>query len=283
MHTQQQIQDLGILNKGLQLLNIDVALKPAARLQHAVPCRFINNADGSLRWLWPASSDSPQFLRFQSGAERQKWSTQIVRAAFALRMPGLVSSGKTVIYTTAIGARQLQRLTDWAISTGKQGVNRKLLIWHEDKEGQSAFTKLSLSIWSAKSIYKERMAIQSPAPDGIVIPQNINTRCLAFSQQDVLGQKGFQVIDQISDLPLTTFQQWLSEDLRLQKLNEVRWYRQAQQWLQSPDSHLEESISEILLQRMRTLIDCMLPEATVPVSRAHGDFTPQNVQRRGMN
>lgn len=280
MHTEQQIQDIGLLNKGLQLLNIDVALQPGVRMNHAVACRFMNNPDGSLKWLWPASARKPQMLRFHNvlnqGGERL---ARKVRASFRLGMPGLVS-GKTTIYTTAIGQRQLQRLADWAIYTGQEGVNRKLVIWHEDKAGQAAFTKLSLSIYAAKNIYTERIAIQQPTPDVVVVPETIVTRCLAFTQQDLSGI-AHSPLQTVADLPVTAMQQWLGYDLRMHTLSEASWYCDAQSWLQTARPGKDERISEVLLQKMRTLIDCMLPQAKVPVSRAHGDFSPWNARRIG--
>ncbi len=282
MHTEQQIQDIGLLNKGLQLLNIDVSLRPTERLRHPVACRFINNPDGSLRWIWPEASRKPQFLRFYyQGSTRGKLFARAIRAGFALRMPGLVTSGKRVIYTTAIGERCLRQLQDWAIFTGTAGINRKLVIWHEDASGRSAFTKLSLSIPAAKNIYTERSAIMQPAPEGIVLPETIHTRCLAFTQGDLFSDKSAKPVCEFSELPLAPMQRWLGYDVRPEKLSEASWYREAQAWLQAPKRSKDDRISEVLLQKMRTLIECMLPQAAVPVSRAHGDFTPWNVRLRG--
>ncbi len=282
MHTEQQIQDIGILNKGLQLLNIDVSLQPTAKMRFPVACRYINNPDGSLRWIWPANAKAPQFLRFYyQGSKRGKWFARAIRAGFALRMPGLVSSGKQVIYTTAIGERNLRQLSDWALFTGTTGINRKLVIWHEDKTGRSAFTKLSLSIHAAKNIYAERMAIMQPAPEGVVMPETIHTRCLAFTQADLFNDPDARPIREVAELPVAAMQRWLGCDMRMQKLSHASWYKEAQVWLQAPKRFKDDRISEVLLQKMRMLIDCMLPQAMVPVARAHGDFTPWNARRRG--
>lgn len=282
MHTEQQIQDIGILNKGLQLLNIDVSLKPVGRTRHPLVCRFINNADGSLRWIWPASSRRPQFLRFHNqGTEQAKWYARIIRTGFALKLPRLVTSGTRTIYTSAIGERSLRQVKDWAIFTGTAGINRKLMIWHEDEKGQSAFTKLSLTIPAAKNIYAERSAIMQPVPEGIVAPETIHTRCLAFTQGDLFNDKVVKPVRALNELPLSSLQRWLGCDLRNQRMCDASWYRDAQAWLQVPRRFKDDPISEVLLQKMRTLIECMLPQAMVPVARAHGDFIPCNVRLRG--
>jgi thymidylate kinase len=282
MHTEQQLRDIGLLSKGLQLLGIDVALKPSEKLHYAVPCRYINNHDGSLRWLWPASAREPQMLRFYyQGSARSKWIARFIRAGFKLRMPGLVSSGKVVLYTTAIGARQLSQLHDWAIFTGRPGISRKLVIWHEDKNGRSAFTKLSLTIYAAKNIYKERTAIQEATPEAVVMPRLVETRCLAFTQEDIFDKGAGIPLRETSDLPLVTMQRWLGDNVYLKRLSEVSWYQEAQAWLNGPRRSKDDRISEVLLEKMRTLIDCMLPQAKVPVARSHGDFTPWNVRRCG--
>lgn len=235
-----------------------------------------------MRWLWPVAAREPQMLRFyHQGDKRSRLVGGIIRTAFKLRMPGLVSSGNVVLYTTAIGARQLHRLNDWAIFTGREGINRKMVIWHEDKEGRSAFTKLSLSTYAARNVYKERIAIQQPAPEGVVLPRNIDMRCYAFTQQDLFGSQNAQVVQDISHFPLSALQRWLGYSVHPEKLGELAWYQEAQAWLHSPRRSKDERISEVLLDKMRTLIDCMLPQATVPVTRAHGDFTPWNIRRRG--
>ena len=51
--------------------------------------------------------------------------------------------------------------------------------------------------------------------------------------------------------------------------------------LEAPKRYRDERISEVLLQKMRTLMECMMPQAMVPAARAHGDFTPPNIRVRG--
>ena len=226
MHTEQQIRDIGLLSKGLQLLNIDVSLRPAGRLRYPVACRYVNHPDGSLRWIWPAGARGPQFLRFHHAARRgDKRRTAIVRAAFALRLPALVSSGKCIIYTSAIGERCLRGLTDWAICTGEAGPNRRLTVWHTDAAGDTGFTSLSLSIAAAKNVYAERNAILQPAPEGIVMPETVHTRCLAFTQTELFKDKAGRPVGAFEELPLAPVQRWLGGAIYRQRMCDAGWYR----------------------------------------------------------
>ncbi len=278
----QLIQDIGILNKGLELLHIGFAPHPRGPQQIELNCLCLRHSDGSLSALWPASFKRPPLLRFLpmlTRSERKK--ARHIRLAEALNQPVIAGMKPLKLYASDAVMRRLNHYPEWAIFIASPGRERRMLAWHRDNDGKAAVTKLSLSIQAAKGIFKERKALHQTLPDGMLVPGVLDQKGYAFTQEDMQDVKELMVPLQLSELPDSLMQEWLKTELKTKPLGQTGWYRDTQYWLLGQQAQPTHDKSEILQQKIRLLFECMAPEASVPVSRAHGDFTPRHLRLMG--
>jgi thymidylate kinase len=138
---------------------------------------YIDNPDGSPRWLYPSALRKPRFLAFYNFSY---WKASLykflVKLAFFMRMSGLVRDGHIVVHhkrplyveiliggtpdaarnptisTARIGRT---RNSDYAIFTGTAGPNRKAVIAEGKGNAIPSFLKIALSDRSAENIANE--------------------------------------------------------------------------------------------------------------------------------
>jgi len=119
---------------------------------------YINNADGSPRWLYPSGLQKPRFLSFYNFSY---WKASLykflVTLAFSLRMPALVRNGSILVHH--IRPLHVETLTgssnDYAIFTGTAGPNRKVVIAEGKGAHIESFLKIALNDRSAENIANE--------------------------------------------------------------------------------------------------------------------------------
>lgn len=120
--------------------------------------RYINNPDGSIRWIWPAGSKRPLFLKFYyiQGVKGRlfAWVAQLI---FALKLQGLVfKSCKVVTNNQLINSNY-----KWALFTGTIGPNQKYILYQNDVAGnQGSFTKIAITPQCETLIHNEVNALQ---------------------------------------------------------------------------------------------------------------------------
>jgi thymidylate kinase len=119
---------------------------------------YIDNPDGSPRWLYPSGLRKPRFLTFYNFSY---WKASLykflVKLAFSLRMAALIRDGRIVVHhrrplyaETLIGAAK-----DYAIFTGTAGPNRKAVIAEGKGAHVQSFLKIALNDRSAENIANE--------------------------------------------------------------------------------------------------------------------------------
>lgn len=90
----------------------------------------INNPDGSARWIWNASASKPLFLGFYAVASlKARLFSLGVRLVFALRLQHrLFASSRLEVRRDSQHPLYDYLLDDFAIFTGTEGPNRKLVV-----------------------------------------------------------------------------------------------------------------------------------------------------------
>jgi thymidylate kinase len=119
---------------------------------------YINNADGSPRWLYPSELQKPRFLSFYNFTY---WKASLykflVKLAFSLHMPALVRNGSILVHHTP--PLQVETLignsNDYAIFTGTAGPNRKAVIAEGKDDDIQSFLKIALNDRSAENLNNE--------------------------------------------------------------------------------------------------------------------------------
>jgi thymidylate kinase len=134
---------------------------------------YINNPDGSPRWLYPSNLRKPRFLAFYNFSY---WKASLykflVKLAFSLRVSALVRDGGIVVhhsqplhvetltgnaadYAMFPGKTGQKPKKDYAIFTGTAGPNRKAVIAEGKGARIESFLKIALNDRSAENIANE--------------------------------------------------------------------------------------------------------------------------------
>lgn len=271
-------EDLRLLNKGLATTGIRLALAPDPGYSRAVPCAFIDNPDGTLRWLWPQQGRRASFLKFyHTGSARSKMIAFIIRLALLLGLGRLVISGTVVLYLDEKGSDMLQELNDWALFSGTAGIARKLIGWFHNESG-AYFIKMPLTDLAADNIHNELMALREPDVKGMVRPGYCRIRGAVMIQSDLYADKKWKAPAKIEDLPAAALQHWLKHDMEFNLLQTTNWWKSAQTKLAYLNRRENGRFSNLLLERLDKLMASFRPDMLIPVAPAHGDFTPWNIR-----
>lgn len=259
---------------------------------------IINNPDGSMRWLYPASLRQPRFLAFYNfnywKATLYKW---LVKAAFLLKVPALVRNGYLVIHhrqplhLETLMPQPTRSARDYAVFTGTAGANRKAVVAEASGGKVGHFLKIALNERSAENIRNEYRSLRlladlplgkkmTPAVCETVIPQvsKINAQVIRVTNVQPPGarkHRGFGT-------PHFRFVRDLFE-----ASSEEMPYRQMQVFQETAERlgrlATDPRVSEVAgaldlfykLQRLERQFREKNP--VVRASIAHGDFTPWNV------
>lgn len=120
--------------------------------------QYINNPDGSIRWIWPATSKSPLFLKFYhiQGLKAYVFAL-VIKFIFILRLQKLIFKTSKVESSSA----SLNFDNNWALFTGTIGPNQKYILYKKDSlSANGAFTKIALTPQSKKLIENEKAVIE---------------------------------------------------------------------------------------------------------------------------
>lgn len=138
--------------------NLDSKLKDTSRSEE-INVLYINNPDGSVRWIWPLKSKQPLFLKF--------YHVQGLKAnLFAFIIPFIFKTGfqQFIFKSTKINTMNPNILDahNWALFTGTSGPNQKYILYQKNSvKGGGYFTKIGITLQSQSLINHEKSVIDS--------------------------------------------------------------------------------------------------------------------------
>lgn len=252
--------------------NLDSKLKDASRSEE-INVLYINNPDGSVRWIWPLKSKQPLFLKF--------YHVQGLKAnLFAFIIPFIFRAGlqKFIFKSTKIKTVNPYILDayNWALFTGTTGPNQKYILYQKNAvKGGGYFTKIGITFQSQSLINHEKSVI-----DSLSKKQNIYFDFPVVLHSDehtvtFLENSSFNKRVNTWSCQHTFFIHSLKElspnkysfadfDLIHQLSNRIKYLKYTSQKLPSG------IIKKLELLR-QNLMNC-----SVHTHRSHGDFTPWN-------
>ncbi len=126
---------------------------------HQKVYHYINNPDGSIRWIYPQKTDKPYFLRFYSVNSFRSWFiSKLYTLLFLLGLKDLVRSGSFTIYMRKQAFLSnhylVNRDNDFCIFTGTVGPNRKAVLFSQNDDNPF-FVKIPLTDQAVKNIKNE--------------------------------------------------------------------------------------------------------------------------------
>lgn len=242
---------------------------------------YINNPDGTIRWIFPTTATSPDFLQFyHTSTLRSKAFAMGLRLAFKLGLKHRVCSG--TLHVSARGETRIEHsLTElnhdtYCIFTGTCGKNRSFLAAIGSRGRTTHFLKGMIDPMESDLIYTEHHQIFKATSFGIknaVFPESFlnkgdlimkNVKPQNTEQQVVLGLKHFNFLTRLyeasqnsEELSGSTFAERISSGL-----NRI-----------VPDERLSEDLLN-MIEIHRPILDQTI---SVPMAFMHGDFTPWNM------
>lgn len=282
MKHKNAIQDIALLQQALMQLEVETSTQATATHNHAVLLFFFCNANGSMRWVWPAGLKTPHFLRFYHSSHwRAKLFVGAVRLLFALGAGRLLAHGKCLLFTNQNGQQVIGKIwkDQWSVFTGTEGPNRKMLHWHKNSCGAGIFSKIALTHTAQQNLHNEQQSLQQVQHiplQWVKTPQITQYRPTCLQLQQITGSHTHH----IAQLPAPALQEWLQHSLQTLPLTQTAcWHTALQnhrlalpQCSRHPLLHtLQNKLLQLQLHLQQTV-------SHIQTSGAHADFTPWNLR-----
>lgn len=284
VHDHLEVMD----DKNKLIGRIDFKTNQISDTLHSYHFDYVNNQDGSIRWIYPAELKSPVFLQLYNGSGWRGFLFKTVfQLAFLLGLKKWIKSGSLQIdCLEKLSLQKLmgeQHIHNWAVFTGTVGDNRKAVAVLKNQRGAACFYKIPLTKSAIDLVQKEwsvlnnlnqfsfkKMTIpQAQFIDGGVLQSDIkptyfkNTHEMETIHYDALKEIKEQTIENVllKKMPLwAETEQYLLEINRQEILND-----------------LSRKTVDSLINKLMILKDTFDPYLMVPTTMAHGDFTPWNM------
>lgn len=268
-------ESIELLNKGFASLGLTVAAQPGVMAAHPLKVSFINNTDGSTRWIWPADDNTAPFFRFyHAGSRKAQLYVFLVRVCMWLGLGRFIESGRSIIYVNRPADHFQDGCTSWAVFTGTMGQNRKLVAWFKNRKG-ACFAKLPVSGTSANNLAAETTALRQYATSALQVPGVVaaNDHMLVLTD---LYEGATQSARHITQLPVGNLQDWCITRLRHKPLADAQWFINAKNTISALAAG--NKFHAAFIPRLQQLYNALPAQSIVAHTACHGDFTPWNVR-----
>lgn len=252
---------------------------------------FINNANQSMRWIFPWNSKSPAFLelynssglkatifkRLARGLHRLSWMRLLINGCFSI-------SSKTA--TTISRHFGDLAFDDYAIFTGTVGENRKAIVALCKEEVCTSFIKIPLAESAQRLVdweYQQLQKIQQLPLRQLWVPwvKRIGKGVAVGNVKPIQFEKcgGFHLshLQALSELYSYSAKRAKLEEVSLQNtvLAGMFFFKNG-----SPvDNGLATALRQELQQCCIDFFDQLDEQVALTVAMGHGDFTPWNIYR----
>ena len=249
----------------------DSAAEPGAIRLHG-----LRNPDGSLRWVWPGTLRQPLFLNFyNAGSPKARLFALLVRLIFALGLARWV-------FPKLAGAVRSQGVQSWptadfALFVGTPGPYRKAVCCYAEAEGRRVFAKLPVTLAAAGKVQAEALALRHLARrsgSSFRTPEVVAAQPGLLLQRDVRPARGRRAATlQPQHLAYLREQ---TEAATPQRLGASSLWQTLQQQVAALQAVPGTRIPYGLRTKLQLLLQHIDPSQLVPLTGAHGDFTPWN-------
>lgn len=243
---------------------------PTDQLLHLM---WMNNPDGSPRWIWNAENKHPTFLKFYNkGSKRASIIEQLIRLVFFLRIQGFIFPSQKFYFPA--GAKTLFDCQSiWALFTGTIGPNNKAVLFANE-----SFYKIALTEQAKSLLEQEHAALK--------LVENHHPS-FAFPQSCSIAKDVLQLSD-ISGKGIRTTALTPVHFKALESLNKMEQSTLSlQQWgyfqeLVEEFHYLSElRIPNNLKRKIKWLLSSLNQQEAIECSYAQGDFTSWNMYSNG--
>jgi len=232
----------------------------------------IKNPDGSPRWIWNVENKRPDFLRFYSTSSlSSKLLVNFIYLVFKFKFQPIVFR-KSILHVSVDNTHVLSAFTskDFALFTGTDGPNRKLILYSENQ-----FFKIALNENSTKLIdnefqvlthLKESKSLNFPKP------KKISNQIISLSDLGVSGKRSNIFSSVHAQAVLELSHQYTQERM---EANQSISFKKSHEYLTCLSITNSGRIPLNLITKLRFLQN-ELSGKELRFCFAHKDFTPWN-------
>lgn len=255
-----------------------------------IPFYYINNADGTIRWIFQAGSGSSPYLSlYNANSLKADLFRGISRVLSFFGQNARLASGTLLIAKSLIARIRaeyaLSADESFSLFTGTRGKNRKLVMAVHVKDRTTHFIKIALTNRAEELIENEYTMIKS------LSRYDFSTLSLPKISEKVKGRvrlSNIQPATRIASSTISALHLRAQSDLysishREQKVQDTEVWRiiGAQMHQLRSERSLSNGLDSGKLKYLTTLLETVytgIPlEAKIPLALSHGDFTPWNM------
>jgi Phosphotransferase enzyme family len=234
---------------------------------------FINNPDGTMRWVFPATACANTLLSlYNSAGWRGKLVETAIRAAFLIKKPQFLAAGYFWW-----NAQSVQKEADFAIFMGTVGVNRKIVASY----GGHFFEKIPTSDASKWLVEHESGSLERLHSFDL---QKISYPKVARTERGGLLLTNVRPAQTRSAVELQTPHTAALFEIAYRtgqhvSLEKTLFYQKLLKNLRDFDNHPPNDFTQKmgpLRALMATELAKIRPSMSLEIGFAHGDFTPWN-------
>lgn len=240
---------------------------------------YVNNPDGTIRWIVPENQTKPYFLHLYNGSGwRGFLINNYYKLGFRLGLKKWICNGSFVVS----GGEQMPK-NNFAIFTGTKGENRKAIITNGSAERPTGYLKIPLTGKAKRLTETEGTVLQSLENydfKTVEIPKS------KFEKRGVwvsnVQPKKYKNETEIGTPHLNALMELHIKTGRQQTLSELSAWSNIQSDVTSlSTSNIQNDLSPSKVQELIGLLHRMKKEFSgaevFPTYQAHGDFTPWNM------
>jgi thymidylate kinase len=274
--------------KGLNLVIDPYKMNNTLRGFETRDFSFINNSDGSIRWIFPTDLNRPGFLNFYNSANTKAIIfSKVLKVIFHLGLSRFFRSGSFRVHSR-YGKGLLfwiskQAYSQFSIFTGTVGPNRKAIIELSQMGRTRAFIKYALSKQSEELIQNEISTLRwlkTCKLHTIQIPELITSH----KHQAVLENikpEGITSSAKFSEVHFKALFELFTSSMHTNTVKETDYWNQIETQIQQITNDDAVPYSKNILKNLKRLSGLIQTDAKVILSRSHGDFTPWNMYPQG--
>ncbi len=246
--------------------SISSATKDAVNV---VDLLFINNPDGSPRWIWNANCPKPSFLKFYNvGSNKALVFATVIKLVFILKLQKLVFKKRSYSFTK-LREPIIDCNDNWALFTGTVGPNNKSVLYVNN-----SFFKIATSENAEKLIKNEysvleelnNTSISFEVPKAVMVNENI----LQVSDVSAKGKRIKKFIPQ----HMNVLSEMRNIDTNFVKV--MKW--ELFQNLKNDFKNIDDNrIPKNIIRKINSLLAEIKNDEWIELTFSHGDFTQWNL------
>ena len=249
------------------------------------PFNYINNANDSMRWIYPQENRTASFLNFYNSATlKAKLYSTITSLLFKFGMTSLSKSGSfTFFYKNEIKVEKLINnisFDSYSIFTGTVGLNRKLLLELNSNGVSTHFVKIALNNNSLTLIQNEIKSLRNLAitnNEHLVFPQIYEVSDPAICIASSIKTEKVKQHASLTNVHLNALNSLYKNSLFIDSFNNSSLYGKIDNNIKILKSTSKFKETESVKEKLKLIFNSIDKRSNILFANGHVDFTPWNM------